>query len=299
MSYYPEEQLLELYKDILVNGEERMDRTGTGTISVFGRQMRFDLSKAFPAITTKRLAFKSVVSEDLFFVEGSSDERRLAEILYGTRDESKKTIWTGNALADYWIGKAKFAGDLGRVYGVQWRNWRKTPVTFLQKVKAFFGKYDYVDQLDELITKLKTNPTDRRMILTAMNIGEFDQMALPPCHMFAQFYVSNGKLSCQVYMRSNDMFLGAPFNIAGYAILTHMIAQVCELKVGELIMTIGDAHIYSNHVEQVKEQLTRKPFDPPQLWINPEVKDINGFKMDDFKLVHYQHHAAITGEMAV
>ena len=276
-----------------------MDRTGVGTISVFGRQMRFDLSKAFPAITTKRLAFKSVVSEDLFFIEGSSDERRLAEILYGTRDNSKKTIWTGNALADYWVDKAKFPNDLGRVYGVQWRNWRKTPVTFLQKVKALFGKYDYVDQLEELIYKLKNNPTDRRMILTAMNIGEFDQMALPPCHMFAQFYVSSGKLSCQVYMRSNDMFLGAPFNIAGYAIITHMIAQVVDLEVGELIMTIGDAHIYSNHVEQVKEQLTRKPFDPPKLWINTDVKNINEFTMEDFKLIGYQHHGAITGEMAV
>lgn len=300
-----ESTYLNLLRDVLENGEVRADRTGVGTKSLFGRQMRFNLAEAFPAVTTKRLAFKSVVSENLFFIEGSSDERRLAEILHGTRDSSKKTIWTANANADYWKPKAKFEGDLGRVYGVQWRYWRKTPTTLWQRIKALFGNYETVDQLDQLIDTIKNNPMDRRMILTAMNVGEFEHMALPPCHMFAQFYVSSDvenktlRLNCQVYLRSNDLFLGTPFNIAGYAMLTHMVAQVTGTKVGELILTIGDAHIYLNHVEQVKEQLSRTPFDPPQLWINPEVKDIDGFKMDDFKLIGYEHHPDIKGEMAV
>lgn len=300
-----ESTYLDLLRDVLENGEVRGDRTGTGTISLFGRQMRFNLAEAFPAVTTKRLAFKSALSETLFFIEGSDDERRLAEILYDTRDESKKTIWTANANANYWKPKAKFLGDLGRVYGVQWRSWRKTPTALWQKIKALFGVYDTVDQLANLIQTLKDNPTDRRMILTAMNVGEFDQMALPPCHMFAQFYVSSDvenktpRLNCQVYLRSNDLFLGTPFNIAGYALLTHMIAQVTGLKVGELIVTIGDAHIYLNHVEQVREQLSRTPFKPPQLWIDPAVKLIDDFCMEDFKLINYQHHPDIKGEMAV
>lgn len=303
---------LNVLEDILENGETRADRTGVGTISVFGRQMRFNLAKAFPAVTTKKLAFDSVVSEDLFFVEGSSDERRLCEIRHGTRDASKKTIWTGNAQADYWKPKARFDGDLGRVYGVQWRDWRsykikscETSSTIRRTGTRTFTEATVEvtshDQLANIIETIKNNPTDRRMLLSAMNIGEMDQMALPPCHMFAQFYVNIEKqtLSCQMYQRSADMFLGVPFNIASYAILTHMIAQVTGLGVGELIINIGDAHIYSNHVEQVKEQLSRTPFDPPQLWINPDVKSIDGFTMADFRLVGYQHHPEIKGAMAV
>lgn len=281
-------QFQELAQDILDNGEVREDRTGTGTISKFGPQMVFDLNKGFPAITTKKLAWLSMLSELLWFIEGSQDERRLAEILYNTRDSSKKTIWTDNAQAPYWKDKAKFEGDLGRVYGVQWRSWLDT-------------KGQEIDQLTKLIKGIKNEPFSRRHILSAWNVGEIDNdMALPPCHTFAQFYVSkSGKLSCKMYQRSADVFLGVPFNIASYALFTHMIAQVCNLEVGEFIHTFGDAHIYLNHVEQIKEQLTRTPYNLPTLKINPEIKDITKFTMKDFELINYKHHPKLTGNMAV
>lgn len=273
---------LDALQYVLNNGAVRKDRTGTGTIGVFGMQQRYDLTQGFPAVTTKRLAFKACLSELLWFIEGSGDERRLAEILHGTRDPDKKTIWTDNAQADYWQPKAKFEGDLGRVYGVQWRD---------------FGG---VDQLLELINGLKQDPYGRRHIITAWNPGQLDQMALPPCHCFAQFYVSaDNKLSCQLYQRSADYFLGVPFNIASYSILTHMIAQLCGLGVSEFIHVLGDAHIYSNHVDAVNEQLSREPLPLPTLWINPEVKDITKFTMEDFRLDGYECHAAIKAPMAV
>ena len=274
-------QYHDLLEDILNNGEIKDDRTGVGTISVFGRQLRFDLSKGFPAITTKKLAWKSVVSELLWFIEGTGDERRLAEILYGSRDTDRSTIWTGNAQAAYWTAKARYDGDLGRVYGVQWRDWRG------------------VDQLANLIDGIKKDPNGRRHILTAWNVDELDQMALPPCHVLAQFYVSNGKLSCHMYQRSVDVFLGLPFNIASYALLTHMIAQVCDLKVGELIISTGDTHIYSNHIEQVKEQLSREEYPLPLLFLTPEIKNIDKFSMDAILLFDYQSHGTIKADMAV
>ena len=273
---------LESLKYVLENGEQRGDRTGTGTIGVFGMQQRYDLNKSFPAVTTKKLAFKACLSELLWFIEGSSDERRLAEILHGSDTEHKKTIWTDNALAKYWIPKAKYPGDLGRVYGVQWRD---------------FGG---VDQLLKLVEGIKQDPYGRRHIITAWNPAELDQMALPPCHCFAQFYVSaDNKLSCQMYQRSCDMFLGVPFNIASYSLLTHMIAQVCGLGVGEFVHVLGDAHIYLNHVDQVNEQLQREPLPAPQLWINPEVTDITKFTMKDFRLDGYNSYATIKAPMAV
>jgi thymidylate synthase len=270
-----------LLTDILENGELREDRTNTGTISVFARQLRFDLTKGFPAVTTKKLAWKAVVSELLWFLEGNSDERRLAEILHGSKDPNLTTIWTGNAQAAYWRDRANFSGDLGRIYGVQWRDWQG------------------VDQLANLIEGIKKDPDGRRHILTAWNVGELDQMALPPCHVMSQFYVSNGKLSCHMYQRSVDVFLGLPFNIASYALLTHLIAQVCDLQVGELIISTGDTHIYKNHIDQVQEQLTREEYPLPALSLNPEIKDIDKFSMTDIMLVDYKSHAAIKAEMAV
>lgn len=298
-----------LLVDILENGEDAMDRTGTGTRSVFGRQMRFDLRKAFPALTTKKLAWKAVLGELLWFLEGSRDNNRLAELTHG--DRSKKTIWTPNAEAPYWKDKAAFEGDLGRVYGVQWRDWTKVTlkderaeiVRHLDGSTTFLNASVHVgsiDQVANIINEIKTNPKSRRMVLTAYNVGELDQMALPPCHMFAQFHV-NGKdeLSCQVYIRSNDMFLGAPFNIASYAALVHMMAHVTGKGVGDLIITIGDAHIYSDHMDQVKEQIARKPFNSPQLQITRQVESIDDFKMTDFELVGYQSHESIKAKMAV
>jgi len=286
---------LDALKDILENGDSRPDRTGVGTISKFGLQMRFDLEEGFPAVTTKKLAWKSVVSELLWFIEGSGDERRLAEILHGTRDTSKRTIWTDNVTADYWVNRRhqRNAGDLGRVYGVQWRRWRK-PLVRINKVIL-----QNHDQLLELIADIKEDPYSRRHIISAWNPGELDLMALPPCHMMAQFYVNNGKLSCQMYQRSADMFLGIPFNIASYALFTHMIAQVCNLEVGELIITIGDAHIYENHIEQVKEQLTRKPIELAKLKLNSDISVITDFEMEDIELVDYVSHEAIIAPMAI
>jgi len=286
---------LDALKDILENGDSRPDRTGVGTISKFGVQMRFDLTEGFPAVTTKKLAWKACVSELLWFIEGSGDEFRLREILHGDRKSEKKTIWTDNAQADYWVNKRlqRHAGDLGRVYGVQWRKWRK-PLIRINKVIL-----QNHDQLLELIDGIKNDPYSRRHIISAWNPGELDMMALPPCHMMAQFYVNNGKLSCQMYQRSADMFLGIPFNIASYALFTHMIAQVCNLEVGELIITIGDAHIYENHVEQVKEQLARKPIELPKLKLNSDINIITNFEMEDIDLVDYVSHDAIKAPMAV
>ena len=303
-----EQQYLDALKYVLEHGTTKTDRTGVGTISCFGMQQRYDLSKGFPAVTTKKLAWKAVVSELLWFIEGTGDERRLAEILHGTRDDSKKTIWTDNARADYWTPKAKYPGDLGRVYGVQWRKWR-TPVehkaeTFKDDFGSTYSRDGYVhfketDQLRNLIKGIKADPHGRRHILSAWNPGEIENMALPPCHTFAQFNVTDGRLSCQMYQRSCDMFLGVPFNIASYSLLTAMIAQVCGLEVGEFVHVLGDAHIYLNHVEQVKEQLSREPLPAPTLWVNPNITDITNFTMNDIALTGYQSHGAIKAEMAV
>ncbi len=278
-------QLLDLYKKVLTTGETRIDRTGVGTISSFGETLEFDISKHFPATTTKKLAFNAVKSELLWFLEGSTDERRLCEILYGTRDSSKTTIWTENANASYWKPKAKFKGDLGFVYGHQWRNFNS----------------EGVDQITNLINAIKTNPFDRRLILNAWNPIQIPESALPPCHILAQFYVSgSGELSCQMYQRSADLFLGIPFNIASYSLLSSMLAQVTGLKPGKLKIVIGDAHIYLNHVDQVKEQLSRVPFEPKtKLWLNPEVTDILEFTMNDIQLVDYEHMGTINAPMAV
>lgn len=269
-------QYLQDLKFILDNGSIRQDRTGTGTIGVFGMQTRYDLRNNFPAVTTKRLAWKAVVSELLWFIEGSTDERRLCEILHKTRDSSKKTIWTDNANSDYWKPHAEYEGDCGKIYGYQWRN---------------FGG---IDQLLKLIEGIKKDPYGRRHIISAWNPPELKDMALPPCHALFQFYVNNkNELSCQLYQRSADFPLGIPFNIASYSLLTYMIAQVCDLTPGEFIHTIGDAHIYLNQVEKVKEQISREPQPLPTLWINPDVKDITEFTMDDFILDNYDPHPHI------
>ena len=279
-----------LLEDILTNGEIRDDRTGVGTISVFGRSIRFDLRRGFPAITTKKLAWKACVGELLWFIEGSSDERRLAEITHGT-SEGTVTIWTPNAQASYWKHKAKFEGDLGRVYGVQWRDWVKTDKPPVRVS---------IDQLQTLITQIKQDPYSRRHILSSWNVAELEDMALPPCHIMSQFYVNkNNELSCHMYQRSVDVFLGLPFNIASYALLTHMIAHVCNLKVGELMISMGDTHIYKDHVEQVKEQLTREEYSLPRLFLNFDIKDITEFTMDDIHLEDYQSHGPLKAPMAV
>lgn len=284
---------------VLEDGTQKTDRTGVGTISYFGMQQRYDLSKKFPAVTTKKLAWKACVGELLWFIEGSGDERRLAELTHGTA-EGKATIWTPNALAPYWKPKAKYEGDLGRVYGVQWRHWQTPKVYHHPELDANITVIEEVDQLTNLIEGIKKDPHGRRHILSAWNPGELDQMALPPCHIMAQFYVSkDNKLSCQMYQRSCDMFLGVPFNIASYSLLTYMIAQVCDLKVGEFIHTLGDAHIYLNHVEQCKEQMRRSPLPLPTLWLNPDIKDITKFTMDDIRLENYESHGSIKAEMAV
>ena len=301
-------QYLDLLKDILENGEEKDDRTGTGTISVFGRSLRFDLRTGFPAVTTKKLAWRACKGELLWFLEGSSDERRLAEITHGTSDGTT-TIWTPNALAPYWKPKAKFEGDLGRVYGVQWRKWQ-TPIEHKQETyKDDFGnQYNRggayhvkeTDQIKNLIEGLKKDPNGRRHIINAWNAGELDQMGLPPCHVMSQFYVNKkNELSCHMYQRSVDVFLGLPFNIASYALLTHMIAQVCDMGVGELIISTGDTHIYKDHIEQVKEQLTRTPLEGPALELNSAVTDIDQFDMDDIQLRNYKSMDSIKAKMAV
>lgn len=297
-------QYHDLLKDILENGELKDDRTGIGTYSVFGRSLRFDLRRGFPAITTKKLAWKAVIGELLWFIEGSGDERRLAEITHGNK-EGTVTIWTPNALAPYWKSKAEFEGDLGRVYGVQWRHWRK------YKELVNFGPAHLggdriavdrteVDQLKNLIDGLQKDPNGRRHILSAWNVADMDQMALPPCHVMSQYYVNKNKeLSCHMYQRSVDVFLGLPFNIASYALLTHLIAQVCGLSVGELVISTGDTHIYKDHVAQVKEQLEREEYPLPSLKLNNSIKEIDKFTMSDIELINYQSHGQIKAKMAV
>ncbi len=259
-------QYLDLLRDIMENGADKMDRTGVGTRSVFGRQMRFDLSKGFPLLTTKKVHLKSIIYELLWFIKGGTNIRYLQE--HGVR------IW--NEWADE-------NGDLGPVYGSQWRNWNG----------------EGIDQLAEVIDKLKHTPNDRRMIVSAWNVGKIAEMRLPPCHMMFQFYTADDKLSCMLYQRSCDMFLGVPFNIASYALLTMMVAQVCGLKPGEFIHTLGDAHIYHNHFEQVREQLSRTPLPLPQMKINPAVKNIDDFVYDDFELLGYESYGKLTAPVAV
>lgn len=262
-------QYLHLLETILKNGVEKKDRTGTGTISVFGHQMRFDLSEGFPVVTTKKLHLKSIIHELLWFLAGDTNVKYLQD--NGVR------IW--NEWADE-------NGELGHIYGYQWRSW-PTPD----------GKY--IDQISQVVDSIKNNPDSRRHIVSAWNVGELDQMNLPPCHVLFQFYVAGGKLSCQLYQRSADVFLGVPFNIASYALLTLMMAQVTGLEPGDFVHTFGDVHIYSNHMEQVKLQLTREPYPLPTMKINPDVKSIFGFKFEDFELVGYQAHPHIKGKVAV
>jgi thymidylate synthase len=308
------QQLHDLYKKVLESGTESTDRTGVGTIKLMGETMRFDLSEYFPAPTTKRLAWKAMASELIWFVEGSHDERRLAEILYGTRDESKKTIWTDNYL-NQGIALGYSDGNLGPVYGKQWRNW--VDYQFAQNIDEInvLKEKGYVvveatqfsgvimrrstDQLQVLIDGLKNNPDSRRHIMTAWNVGELDQMALPPCHCFSQFFVNDGKLSCILYQRSCDLFLGVPFNIASYSLLTHMLAQVCGLEVGEFVWMGGDVHIYKNHVDAVQEQLAREPREMPTLWIDKSITNIEHFSMESFRLENYNPDATIKAPMAV
>ena len=297
-------QYKELLQDILDNGEVKDDRTGVGTHSVFGRHLRFDLRRGFPAVTTKKLAWKACVGELLWFIEGSSDERRLAEITHGSRDDTV-TIWTPNALSPYWKHKAKFEGDLGRVYGVQWRHWNKyrtekdMGAAHKGGTRLAVDKIE-VDQLANLIKGLTEDPNGRRHILSAWNVSELDEMALPPCHVMSQFYVNKNKeLSCHMYQRSVDVFLGLPFNISSYALLTHLLAHHCGLKVGELVISTGDTHIYKDHIEQVKEQLTREPYPLPTLMLNAEKNNIFEISMEDIHLENYQSHGPIKATMAV
>lgn len=262
-------QYLDLMRHVKEHGVKKEDRTGTGTISVFGYQMRFDLSENFPLLTTKKLHLKSIIYELLWFLNGDTNTRYLTE--------NGVTIW------DEWADEN---GDLGPVYGAQWRSW-----------SAANGKT--IDQISQVIEQIKTNPDSRRLIVSAWNVGELDKMALMPCHAFFQFYVADGKLSCQLYQRSADIFLGVPFNIASYSLLLMMMAQVTGLRPGEFVHTFGDAHLYLNHLEQVDEQLSREPMALPQMKLNKEVSDIFGFRYEDFELVNYQSHPAIKASIAV
>jgi len=272
-------QYQDLLKKIMEEGVDRPDRTGIGSRAIFGQTMRFNMKDGFPAMTTKKLAFETMKAELIWFLSGSSDNKKLNEM--GCH------IWDGNANADYWKPKAKFEGDLGRVYGVQWRSW-KSPYTDVP-----------IDQITTAIEQLKKNPGDRRIIVSAWNPAELDMMALPPCHMFFHFFSVQGKLSLLMYQRSCDTFLGVPFNIASYALLLNMVAQVTGLEPWEFVHVLGDTHIYLNHFEQVKEQMAREPYPLPKLWLNPEIKDIFDFKMEDIKLIDYKYHPTIKAQMAV
>ncbi len=263
------QQYTELLRHVLAHGNKKEDRTGTGTLSVFGYQMRFNLAEGFPLLTTKKVHLKSIVHELLWFLQGSTNIKYLKE--NGVR------IW------DEWADEK---GNLGPVYGYQWRNWPKPDGT-------------HIDQITQVVNAIKNNPDSRRLIVSAWNVADVDQMKLPPCHAFFQFYVADGRLSCQLYQRSADIFLGVPFNIASYALLTMMVAQVCNLKLGDFVHTLGDAHIYTNHMEQVNEQLSRDIRALPQMKINPNVKDIFSFKFEDFILENYDPHPAIKGLVAV
>lgn len=284
MTYHHVDQTyFDLINDVLTNGVEKTDRTGTGTISVFGRQARYDLSLGFPILTSKRVHWKSVVGELLWFLQGNTNIKWLKE--------------NGISIWDEWADKD---GNLGPVYGKQWRKWDH----------MFWGPYNpnsvgegpteiEIDQIKEVIQQIKTNPDSRRLIVSAWNVGDIPQMALAPCHTMFQFYVVNDKLSCQLYQRSCDLGLGQPFNVASYALLTHMIAQVCGLEVGDFVHTFGDLHIYENHVEALKQQLHRTPYPMPKLVLNPEVKDIDSFTFEDINLMNYQHHPAISLKVAI
>jgi len=260
---------LQLLRHVRENGVQRGDRTGTGTLSIFGHQLRFDLRQGFPAVTTKKLFFKGVVGELLWFLRGEGNARWLQE--HGI------TIW------DEW---AKADGALGPVYGVQWRSW-PTPGG------------GHVDQLAKVIDEIRVRPNSRRLLVSAWNVADLPKMALEPCHVLFQFYVAEGRLSCQLYQRSADLFLGVPFNIASYALLTHLVAQVCGLEVGDFVHTFGDAHIYLNHLEQVDEQLTRQPLPLPRLWVDPSVRSIDDFRFEHIRLEGYQSHPAIRAPVAV
>ena len=262
-------QYLDLMRHVLEHGVSKTDRTGTGTLSVFGYQMRFDLAHGFPLVTTKKCHTKSIIHELLWFLSGSTN--------IGYLKENGVRIW------DEWADEN---GDLGPVYGSQWRSWPTAD-----------GRH--IDQIAEVVTQIKRNPDSRRLIVSAWNVGEIDKMKLPPCHAFFQFYVAQEKLSCQLYQRSADIFLGVPFNIASYALLTMMIAQVCELKPGEFVHTLGDAHLYSNHLQQAREQLAREPRPLPQMLLNSAVKDIFEFRFEDFELQNYDPHPAIKAPVAV
>jgi thymidylate synthase len=262
-------QYHDLLQNILDNGTKKEDRTGTGTTSVFGYQMRFDLSKGFPVVTTKKLHLRSIIIELLWFLQGDTNIKFLKD--------NNVSIW------DEWADEN---GNLGPVYGHQWRSWPSRDG-------------GTIDQITNLINQIKKNPDSRRLIVSAWNVADVDHMALPPCHTLFQFYVANGKLSCQLYQRSADTFLGVPFNIASYALLTMMVAQVCDLEVGDFVHTFGDAHLYSNHIEQANLQLSRELRPLPTMKINPEVKDIFGFKYEDFELLNYDPHPHIKGAVAV
>ncbi len=262
-------QYQDLVRHVLTHGNKKEDRTGTGTVSVFGYQMRFDLNAGFPLLTTKKVHLKSIIHELLWFLQGSTNIAYLKE--------NEVRIW------DEWADEH---GNLGPVYGYQWRNWPKPDGA-------------HIDQITQVVNMIKSNPDSRRLIVSAWNVADVDQMKLPPCHAFFQFYVADGKLSCQLYQRSADIFLGVPFNIASYALLTMMVAQVCGLKLGDFVHTLGDAHIYSNHFEQVNEQLKRDLRTLPTIHINPNVKDIFDFKFEDFTLEGYYPHPPIKGVVAV
>ena len=262
-------QYLDLMQHVLDNGVKKEDRTGTGTVSVFGHQMRFDLSQGFPVVTTKKLHLRSIIHELLWFLKGDTNIQYLKD--------NGVSIW------DEWADEQ---GNLGPVYGSQWRSW-PTPD----------GRH--IDQIAQVIDQIKNNPDSRRIIVSAWNVAEIENMALPPCHAFFQFYVAEGKLSCQLYQRSADIFLGVPFNIASYALLTMMMAQVCGLEAGDFVHTLGDAHLYSNHLEQTQLQLSRDPLPLPTMKLNPEIKDLFAFTYEDFELVGYEHHPHIKAPVAV
>lgn len=278
-------QYLDLLQHILEHGGDKGDRTGTGTRSVFGHQMRFDLSKGFPLLTTKKVHFRSIVIELLWFLKGDTNVKYL--------QDNKVTIWDEWATAEQTARFGRPAGELGPVYGHQWRNFGAT--------QNEDGSYQQngVDQISWLINEIKTNPNSRRLIVSGWNPKEASQVALPPCHTLFQFFVQNGKLSCQLYQRSADVFLGVPFNIASYALLTHMIAQVCDLQVGDFVWTGGDTHLYANHFEQARLQLGRDPLELCQLKLNPEVKSIFDFKFEDIDIINYHSHPAIKAPVAV
>ncbi|WP_323841648.1 MULTISPECIES: thymidylate synthase [unclassified Moraxella] len=278
-------QYLELLTHILNTGTKKGDRTGTGTQSIFGHQMRFNLADGFPLLTTKKVHIKSIIYELLWFIKGDTNVKYLQD--HGV------TIWDEWATAEQTARFDRQAGDLGPVYGHQWRNFGAS--------KNDDGTYnlDGFDQLKSLINEIKTNPNSRRLIISGWNPIEANQVALPPCHTLFQFFVADGKLSCQLYQRSADVFLGVPFNIASYALLTHLIAQVCDLQVGEFIWTGGDTHLYNNHIEQAKLQLSREPLPLCQLQLNPKIKDLFAFTFDDIQITNYQSHERITAQVAV